>query len=408
LVLGYLNQEKYGIWITLTTVVNWIRLLDFGMGGGMRNKLAESISLKQYEKGRMYISTTYGILGSMFLLALLVFFLINPRLNWQGILNTTMFSPSELISLTNIVVSFIILGFILQPITLVYAAHGNSAAGGFIQLVISFLSLILIWFASRYAEKGNVKLLAWIVTGLPVLIYFIVTTYTFLYKYPYLKPSFILIRVSESENLIKLSAQFFVVGLTSTIIYSSIPFVVAQLFSPNEVTVFNIANSIFNLPLMFIGLVTAPVLPLVTQAYARQDYAWIRSMLRKMNYFSWLVVAGVVLMILISPFIYHIWIGDKVEIPFHLSVAIGIYTIINVINAPFSTFISGTGKVRILTILAPVGIGMFIGFSILLSRLLNDIVGVSIALSLTSIVALFVLPVELYKHIGRKNRPIID
>ena len=135
LVLGYLDQEKYGIWITLTTVVNWIRLLDFGMGGGMRNKLAEAISLKQYEKGRVYVSTTFGILGSTFLLALLAFYVVNPVLNWQGILNTSIISSSELGSLTNIVVAFIILGFILQPVTLVYAAHGNSCCKWFYSTV---------------------------------------------------------------------------------------------------------------------------------------------------------------------------------------------------------------------------------------------------------------------------------
>ena len=283
-----------------------------------------------------------------------------------------------------------------------------AAASGFIQLSISLVSLLLIWLASLYADKGNIILLAWIVTGIPVLVYLSVTVYTFHYRFPLLRPSFNLIRISESENLIRLSAQFFVVGITSTIIYSSIPFVVAQLFSPNEVTIFSIANSIFNLPIMFIGLITAPILPLVTQAYARQDYIWIRSMLRKLNLLSWLIVGGVVIMIIISPFIYHIWIGDKVIIPFHLSVAIGIYTIISVLNAPFSTFISGIGKVRILTILSPIGIAMFLGFSIIISWIWNDIVSVSIALSLTSIVGLFVLPVEINKYIGIKTNASIN
>ena len=102
LVLGFLNQEKYGIWITLTTVVNWIRLLDVGMGNGMRNKLAEAIALKQFHQGRIYVSTTYGVLGSIFLLVLFVFYFVNPYLNWQGILNTIAISPSELVRLTQL------------------------------------------------------------------------------------------------------------------------------------------------------------------------------------------------------------------------------------------------------------------------------------------------------------------
>ena len=54
---------------------------------------------------------------------------------------------------------------------LVYAAHGNSAAGAFLQLFISSVSLLLIWLVSLHADKGNIVLLGWIVTGIPVLVY---------------------------------------------------------------------------------------------------------------------------------------------------------------------------------------------------------------------------------------------
>ena len=397
LVLGYLDQEKYGIWITLTTVVNWIRLLDVGMGNGLRNKLAEAVALKQYDKGRVYVSTTYGILGGIFLLVLLLFYFINPYLNWQGILNSKLISPDELVALTSIVVSFIVLGFILQPITLFYLAHGNSIAGGIIQLIISTVTLILIWLVSIFADKGNILLLAWIVTGIPVLVYIAVSVYTFFYKYPHLKPSFNLIRIKESGNLLRLSAQFFVVQITATVIFSSIPFIVAQLFSPNEVAVFNISNSIFILPIMLMGLITATVQPLITQAYALKDFTWIKSMLRKQLLVAFLFSLGTVLLIVFSPFIYKIWIGNMISIPFNLSAAIGIYTIIQVVIIPFSTFINAIGKIRILVILGPLSMLLFVGFSIGLSRLLEDVIAIPIALSLISLPALVIIPPILRK-----------
>jgi O-antigen/teichoic acid export membrane protein len=404
LVLGFLDQEKYGIWVTLTTIINWIRLLDIGMGNGMRNKLAEAVALKQNDPGRVYVSTTYGIIGMIFLAVIILFHFINPYLNWQLILNTGMITSSELTDLAAIVFTMIVLAFVLQPVSLIYAAHGNSAAGGIIQLIISSLTLLLIWLASIFAEKGNLILLAWIVTGVPILVYLIVSVYTFIYKYPHLTPSIKQVRISESANLIRLSVQFFIVQITATIIYASIPFVVAQLFSPNEVTVFSIANSIFNLPVMVISLFTTPILPLVTQAFAREDYIWIRSMLRKLMKFSLVIVSGTVLMIFISPFIYHIWIGDKVSIPFGLSAAIGIYAVLNILLNPISTFINGIGKIRLLTILSPVGILLFVGCSILFSRLFDNVIGVSVALSLSSILGLIVLPAELQKYIGKTGR----
>ena len=398
IVLGFLNQEKYGIWITLTTVVNWIRVLDIGMGNGMRNKLAESIALKQYEKGRVYISTTYGILGAIFLLVLIFFIFINPFLDWQSILNSTSIEANELKKLTLVVFSFIILGFILQPVTLVYDAHGQSVAGGIIQLIISFISFILVYIGTFIFEKGNIILLGWIITGVPILIYIATTVYTFGVKYPHLRPSFRAIKISESGNLLRLSFQFFILQITAMIVFSSIPFVVAHLFSPNEVTVYNITNTLFNVPAMVMSLIATPLLPLVTQAFAKEDYKWINSMLQKMNMVSIIMSLGIVLLIIISPFLFKLWIGNKVEIPFDLSIAIGVYTIINVITVPFSIFINGIGKIRILVILAPLTIVVFLGLSIILSNLLSNVIGVSIALSISSLIGLIVTPFVLKKH----------
>lgn len=399
IVLGFLDQEQYGIWVTLITLANWIRVFDLGIGGGMRLKLSEAIALNQYTKGRIFISTTYGIIGGLFILILVLFYMINPKLNWQGILNTSIVTQYELIKITTVSITFIVIGFILQTVSLIYLADGNSAAGAIIQLIISSIILVLVWFVSRWAEQGNLLLLAWIATGTPVLVYAVFSAYTFIVKYPHFRPSIKLIKIKETGNLLSLSLQVLVSSVTYMILYGSIPIIIAHLFSPNEVTIFNIAYSIYNVPIVIIGLVTAPILPLVTLAYTKQDYMWIREMLKKMNLISLIISGGTIIMIIISPWIFHIWIGDKVEIPFMLSVSIGIYAIITTIQTPFSTFTNGTGRIKILTIFSPITIVLFIAISLLLSRLLNNVIGVSIALSFIAMVMLIVLPLWLKKHL---------
>ena len=124
-------------------------------------------------------------------------------------------------------------------------------------------------------------------------------------------------------------------------------------------------------------------------------------MLRKLNIVSLILVGGTVLMIVLSPIIYKIWIGDKVLIPFNLSLVIGIYTMLSIMVTPFSTFLNGTGRIRLLVILAPIGIMTFIGFSILFSRLLDNVIGVPIALSISALVGLLIIPPELRKYLQK-------
>lgn len=231
-VLNYLDPEKFGIWVTLNTVVHWLRLADVGIGGGMRLKLSESIALKDREKGRIYVSTTYIILGTIFLLMLIVFYIVNPHVSWQSILNSSIISATELIRITSITVTFVVLGFILKTVNNVFLAHGVSIAEGMISLIISIITLSLVWLTSRFADKGNLVLLATIVTGIPVIIYSFVSIYTFYVKFPHLKPSLEYVRFKGSKALLVMSLQSFISSVTYLAIYGSVPFVVAQLLVP--------------------------------------------------------------------------------------------------------------------------------------------------------------------------------
>jgi len=404
IVLGFLETEKYGIWITLSTIVNWVRLLDIGIGNGMRNKLSESIATSKLEQGRIYISTTYAFLGIIFLTFLIVFHVINPNINWADLLNTNSLSKSELLKLTSIAVTFIILSFIFQPVTLIYASHGDTATGGVVQLIISSLTLFLIWAATLFAEKGDLIVMAWIVTGIPVVVYILFTIYTFRVKYRSLCPSLEFVKFRESGSLIKLSGQFFVVQITAAILFASVPFVITQLFSPDEVAKFHVASSIYNLAPMLMSIITAPGHSLITQSFARGDYDWTKKLLKNQVLISIALVCFTIVIILTSPIIYRLWLGDKISISWGLSIAVGIYSIISVLNAPFSTFINAIGRIKILIIIAPISIISFIGLSIILSNVFNNVIVISIALSLTSMIGLILIPWKINKVLKESLR----
>ena len=60
--LNYLNSYEYGVWLTLSSILVWINYFDIGLGNGLRNRLTEALAIGDYEKGRIYISTTFAIL----------------------------------------------------------------------------------------------------------------------------------------------------------------------------------------------------------------------------------------------------------------------------------------------------------------------------------------------------------
>jgi O-antigen/teichoic acid export membrane protein len=215
-----------------------------------------------------------------------------------------------------------------------------------------------------------------------------------------MRPSWKAIDLRNSGDLFKLSWQFFIIQITATVLYASIPFVITRFYSPKEVTQFNIASTIFNFPMTVIALITAPVGPLVTQAFAKNDKGWIRNMFNKMSKVSLLISGGVILMVLASGLIYKLWIGDRVQIPFILSAVVGAYAITNVLSNPYSVFLNSTGNVRILVILAPLSIILFAGCCYLYSWLLNDVISIPMAMITSNFVGLLAQPPVLKKTIA--------
>ena len=60
--LHYLDNEIYGIWMTITSILMWFSFFDVGLGNGMRNYMTQAISANDYKTARAYLSTTLCVL----------------------------------------------------------------------------------------------------------------------------------------------------------------------------------------------------------------------------------------------------------------------------------------------------------------------------------------------------------
>ena len=63
LTINYIKPDAYGVWLTLTSLVGWVAMFDIGIANGLRNRLSESLAAQDYTKSRIYVSTTYVIIG---------------------------------------------------------------------------------------------------------------------------------------------------------------------------------------------------------------------------------------------------------------------------------------------------------------------------------------------------------
>ena len=92
ILLAYLNSEKYGVWLTIASILDWMSIFDLGLGHGFRNRFAEAIALNDQDKAKGLVSTAYTSMSVIMLSVFLIAVTIILILNWGKILNIILIS----------------------------------------------------------------------------------------------------------------------------------------------------------------------------------------------------------------------------------------------------------------------------------------------------------------------------
>jgi O-antigen/teichoic acid export membrane protein len=144
-----------------------------------------------------------------------------------------------------------------------------------------------------------------------------------------------------------LGVKFFVLQIGALVLFSTNNVIITQLFGPEEVTPFNIAFKLFNIVNMGFGIVVTPMWSAFTDAYVRKEFDWIKNTLSKIRKIWFLAFLLSVCILIASPFLYHIWVGDAVEVPFALSAAMCLYVVVAIWQTMHVFFLNGIGKIKL-------------------------------------------------------------
>lgn len=402
LALNYLSPVKYGIWVTLTSMISWFTFFDLGLGNGLRNKLAEAFAKNDRKLAKTYISTSYILLTMIIGLVYGIFCVIYPFLNWSEILNTPPEMNEEISKLVLIIFSFFSLQFIVKLIVMILKADQRSSISAGVNTFASLLSLVIIFILTKTTHAS----LLWLSVGISAanLISPLMITFWFFYHdYRDLVPSFKYVKLNYAKDLMGLGFLFFVMQFAAFIVFSTDNIIIAQLYGPEAVTPYNIAFRYFSMVTMFFGLITTPFWSAYTDAYHKQDFEWIKRITKKLTRFWMYCVALVLLMIACCHVVYSIWIGDKITIPFLLSVSMGIWVLISSWTSIFGNFLSGVGKIRLSLYHSLIVIVINIPLSIFLAKYLQlGSAGVILGTCLCTLPQVFLHPIQYKKIVTQK------
>ncbi|MEX2592069.1 MAG: polysaccharide biosynthesis protein [Anditalea sp.] len=406
LTINYVNPTSYGIWLTLSSMVGWFSFFDIGFGHGLRNKFAASIAKGEFQLAREYISTTYAILSLIIGGILLLFFFINPFLEWASILNTPSNMSDELRVLALIVFTFFCLQFVLKLITTVLTANQEPAKASFFNFLGSLFSLMVIFILTKTTE-GNLIYLGAALSFTPVLVLSASSIWFYAHDYRKYSPSIKLVRFGLAGNLMNLGIKFFVIQIGALVLFSTNNIIITQLFGPSQVTPFNIAYKLFSVVTMGFGIIATPLWSAFTDAYVREEFGWIKNTLSKMKkIWLWAIVASGG-MLVCSPFLYKIWIGDGVDVPYGLSLAMSFFVIASIWQTIHVFFLNGIGKIKMQLYLVSASALLNIPMAIYLGKAFG-LVGITLASTLLFTVMGIIFSIQTHKILNRTATNIWD
>lgn len=396
LTVHYLTDVEYGIWVTLFSVLNWINMLDMGIGLGLRNKLAEAIAKGNLLEIRAYISTGLGsmiILGALFFL---VFHMVVPNINMQNLFNTTAVAEKELFEVTYWTGIFVIVAFVLSIINQIYYAYQKAAMVGCIGIINSVIMLSVVYYLTL---QPNHRLLYFVFAfGIAMICSRLSFIGYFFYRQRKAIPSFKFFQFNKVRSITNLGIKFFIIQICCIFGFTFNNLLITEFLGPEYVRTFDILSKVMGFSLVLQNLVMTPLWSAYTEAYVRRDFFWIGKTFRKSLYLTIAIIIGFSIVAFFIDQLIFWWMNIQLEYNKLLLGLIGLYYVEIMFCNVLCMLLNGIGDINVqmlVWIIVAISIIPFTYYFAIMAGM--ELEGIALGLSLSLVWLDVVLSIQIWK-----------
>lgn len=346
LTLKILGVYNNGVWLTISSILIWIDLMDIGLGNGLRNAVSHFVAIGDDENVRKAVSSTFFMLAVVVIPFLLILYAVIWNVDMYTALGVDVAKTDGLNTILVIALTLSSMTFILKATGSFYMGLQLPAVNNLIVCLGHTLAL-LFTFVLYLLDIHSLLMVVVVNTASLLLIWAVSIPYTFRKKYPQYSPSFRHINLKLARGLCSTGIQFFVIQICGVLLFLTTNILISKWFSPAEVTPYQVAYRYFNIAFVVFNTICIPFWNATTDAFSKSDFLWIRQASHKLD----LVMVGVflllIVMVLVSEMVYAIWIGNEVQIPFDLSLCTAAYVFILCFSQRYSYILNGLNVLKI-------------------------------------------------------------
>jgi O-antigen/teichoic acid export membrane protein len=341
LTLKYLGTERYGLWMTISSVIAILGFSDLGISNGLLNGISKAHGTEDHELARQYVSSAFFFLTGVAFAMGVCFSIAYSFISWRSLFHIS--SPLALAEAGPAVATFVACFLLGIPISIVNRVQSGyqqgfvtnlwSAAGSIVALASVLLVIRL---------HGSLMWLVLAISGAPLLAQLANGIALFGVECIWLLPKWSYVTADVSRALLHSGFSFFVLQLATAVAFSSDNVVLAQVMGPEAVTQYSVPTRLFSLVATFCSIILTPLWPAYGEALIRMDHQWIRrTLLRSIALCLAASVAIGLVLITFGTRIIHLWAGPQIMPSRTLLIGLAIWSILTALSMAFATFFNG-------------------------------------------------------------------
>ena len=346
--LNYLGAERFGLWMTVSSLIAMLGFADMGIGNGLLNIIAEANGRDDRDLARRAVTSSVVLLTAIGLVLVSAFSIAYPCLDWGRIYNIAeQRTITEAGEATFVLIACLAISLPLLTAQRVQLGYQEGLQANLWQALGSIFMLVGI-LTAIYFQAG----LQWLVlaaAGGPAAAIGLNWIHQFGIDRRWLFPRLVYFGWEMGRRIVSLGVLWTWFSLMAFVGTASDNLIVSHFFGAGAVGSYAVMSKLLS-GLLLAQMFSASLWPAFAEAFERGNMDWVRKTFRRtLILFSVIGVISALVMGLGSSWIIRAWVGPEMVPTLSLALGFALWSFITNFYAAISALMANNRLLKQLT-----------------------------------------------------------
>jgi O-antigen/teichoic acid export membrane protein len=278
--IRYLGAESFGIWVTITTALTMLLVLDLGIASSLTNFISEAYARNDHEHASRYTTTALAVMTCIATLLGVVAWVLWKYMHWDVLFHLSSAIQPETVSRA-VAAAFVI--FLLD----LPSRLAVKVLGGYQELRTANLFAMI----GGIANLATIVLLVKLHAGLPAMVAgsagalvgadLLCLLWLLCIHKRWLRPRFVHLDRAAARRMMRMGTEFFILQIAGLAVFNSDNLVITHYLGPAEVAPYSVAWRLVGYASVVQTLLIPALWPAFSEAFDRGDMVWVRQTFRR-------------------------------------------------------------------------------------------------------------------------------